>query len=143
MIVGVFDEGRIGGFERQHAMLCQMCAILESGAKHSLVWEWPLVGLSDPDARPDVQWSPAEASAVVAWHREAVALESAKMHLMLLTGKTTPKVKNELPSADDDNFQKQIRAVVKQQGQGGKGAAVVTSRCATPCSRPPGLRQKI
>ena len=101
-------------------MLCQMCAILESGAKHSLVWEWPLVGLSDPDARPDVQWSPAEASAVVAWHREAVALESAKMHLMLLTGKTTPKVKNELPSADDDNFQKQIRASWWQAARTGR-----------------------
>ena len=35
------DEERFGGFERQHVMLCQKHAILESGAKdngHDLVW---------------------------------------------------------------------------------------------------------
>ena len=41
MVAGALDEGRIGGFERQHAMLCQIYRILESGAKdsgHDLVW---------------------------------------------------------------------------------------------------------
>ena len=117
MVAGALDEGRIGGFERQHAMLCQIYRILESGAKdngHDLVWGWPLLGLSDPDARPDVHWSPAEASAVIAWHREAAALETAKKQLMTPIGKATPKVKSELSSDDDDNLQKQIRAVVKQ-----------------------------
>ena len=32
-----------------------------------------LLGLSDPDARSDVHWPPAEASAVIAWHKEAAA----------------------------------------------------------------------
>ena len=130
MVAGAFNEGRNGGFERQHAMLCQMYRILESGAKdngHDLVWGWPLLGLSDPDARPSVHWSPAKASAVIAWHREAAALERAKKQLMTPTGKATPKLKSEHPSDDDDNLQNQIRAVVKQtlqakqQGQGGKG----------------------
>ena len=69
MMAGALDEGRFGGFERQHVHV-----ILESGAKdngHDLVWGWP----SDPDARPDVHWSPAEASAVVAWHSNAQGQE--------------------------------------------------------------------
>ena len=97
-------------------MLCQIYRILICGAKdsgHDLVWGCPLLGLSDPNAQPDVHWSPAKASAVVAWHREAAALESAKEQLMTPIGKATPKVKNELSSVDD-SLQKQIRAVVKQ-----------------------------
>ena len=113
-------------------MLCQIYGILESAAKdsfHELVCG---VGrCSDcptPDAQPGVHWSPAEASAVVAWHREAAASESAKKQLMTPIGKATPKVKSELPSEDDDNLQKQVRAAVKealeakQQEQGIKGA---------------------
>ena len=41
MIAGNLDEGRIGGFQQQHAILCQT--------------------YSDPDPQPDVHWSPAEA----------------------------------------------------------------------------------
>ena len=66
------------------------------------------------DARPDVHWSPAEASAAVAWHRH---WSLAKKQLMTPIGKATPKVKNEL-SSDDDNLQKQFRAVVKQTPSG-------------------------
>ena len=75
-------------------------------------WRKSGVGLSvarTVRSRPDVHWSPAEASAVVAWHREADALESAKKQLMTPIGKATPKVKNELPSDDDDNLEMQIR----------------------------------
>ena len=69
-----------------------------------------------------------DASAVIAWHREAAALETAKEQLMTPIGKATPKVKSEHLSDDDDILQKQIRAVVKravqakQQGQWSKGA---------------------
>ena len=90
-------------------------------------WGWPLLGLSDPDARPNVHWSPAEASAVTAWCRRAAALGSSKKQLMTPDVKATPKFKSELPSDDDDNLQKQIRAAVKRalqaklQGQGIKG----------------------
>ena len=73
MVAGALDEGRIGGFERQHATLCQICGILESAAKdsgHDLAWRWPLLGLSDSDARPDVHWSPAEDSEVIAGQRK-------------------------------------------------------------------------
>ena len=48
------DEGRIGGLERQHAMVCQISRLLEFPAKdsgHDLAWGWPLLGLSDPNAR--------------------------------------------------------------------------------------------
>ena len=65
MVADTVDDGRIGGLERQNAVLCQICGILESAANdssHDLAWDWPLLGLSDPDARPDVHWSPIEAS---------------------------------------------------------------------------------
>ena len=35
MVAGAIDEGRSGGFERQHAMLCQIYGMLESAAKDS------------------------------------------------------------------------------------------------------------
>ena len=35
MVAGALNEGRIGGFERQHAMLYQIYRILESGAKET------------------------------------------------------------------------------------------------------------
>ena len=41
-----------------------------------------VLGLSDPDAGPEVHRPPAEASAVVAWHGEAAALEAAKKQHM-------------------------------------------------------------
>ena len=73
MVAGALDEGRIGGFERQHATLCQICGILESAAKdsgHDLAWTWPSLGLSDSDARPDVHWPPAQVSTVIAGQRK-------------------------------------------------------------------------
>ena len=47
MVAGVLDEGRIGGFERQHAMLCQIYRILEFGAKD----KWPRSGVGLAAAR--------------------------------------------------------------------------------------------
>ena len=73
---------------------------------HDLTWSWPLLGLPEY-TRPDVHWSPAEASAVIAWHREAAALETAKQQLMTPTGKAPPKVTSEHFSDDDDSFRKQ------------------------------------
>ena len=128
MVGGALDEGRIGALERQHAMLFQIYGIFGSAAKdsgHDLAWGWPLLGLSDPYAPPDVHWSPAEASAVIAWHREAATLESAKKQLMTPVGKATPKVKSELLSDDDDNLQKQIRAAVKQAPQAKQQGQVI------------------
>ena len=78
--------------------------------------QWPRLGVelavarTVRYARPDVHWSPAEAPAVIVWHREAAALETAKQQLMTPVGGS----KSELPSDDDDNLQKQIRAAVKQ-----------------------------
>ena len=115
------DDGRIGGFERQHAMLWQIYGVLESGAKdssHELTWAWPLLGLTNPDARPDVHWSPAEASAVIAWHREAAAPETAKRQLMALPEKAKPKAKAQVFFDDDGNIQNQVRAAVKEALQG-------------------------
>ena len=70
---------------------------------------------------------PLVARAVIAWHREAAALETAKKQLVTPIGKATPMIKS-LHLYDDDSLQKQIRAVVKQavqvkqQEQGSKGA---------------------
>ena len=49
MVTGALDEGRIGGFERHHAMFCQICGMLESAkdSGHDLTWIWPLLGLSE------------------------------------------------------------------------------------------------
>ena len=88
MVARALDDGRIGGFERQYATLRKICGILQSAAKdsaHDSTWEWLLLGPSDPDALPDVHWSPAEALAVIAWHREAAALETAKKQVMAPT----------------------------------------------------------
>ena len=48
---------------------------------------WPGSGPCS-DARPDVHWSPAEALAVIAWHREAAALETAKEQLLTPTAQS-------------------------------------------------------
>ena len=104
MVAGALDEGRIGGFEHQHAMLRQTHGILEPAAKDSghgvgRCSDWPTPTLDQMSiGRP---------------LREAAALETAKRHLMLPIGKATPKVKSEHLS-DDDSIQ------VKQQGQGAK-----------------------
>ena len=116
MVAAALDEGRIGGLEGQHPMLCQIYGILESAARdscHNFAWGCSLLGLSDPDARPDAQWTPAEASAVIAWQREAATLETAKKQLMTPIGKATTKVKRAHPSDDDDDdsVQKPIRSI--------------------------------
>ena len=61
MVAGALVEGRVGGFDRLHAMMCQIYRVLESATKgggHDETRAWPLLGLSDPDAHPDVHWPP-------------------------------------------------------------------------------------
>ena len=48
-VTGDLDEGRIGGFERQHATLSDL-------GDARACSKGQLLGLSDPDARPDVHW---------------------------------------------------------------------------------------
>ena len=116
------SEKSIGEFERQCAMLYQICGILEYAAKDKSRG-------SSVRPRPDVHMPPVEVSAVVAWHREA---------------------KNGNLSEDDhdNNLQKQTRAAAKpavhaeQQGQGSKGAKAQNGegrdprqiRAGSPCS---------
>ena len=118
MIAGALDEGRIGGFERQHAMLCQIYGVLESAAKDgNLELTW---GLADPDARPDVHWSPAEA--------RRRALETAKRQLSVLPGKAKSRGRAEALFEDDGNIQNHVGAAVKEalhakpQGPANQGA---------------------
>ena len=112
-------------------MCCQIDETLEFAAKDSgrdLTWWWPLFGLSDSDARPEVQCSTGHASAVITWHMQTAAVETAKKQLMPTIGKATAKVKSGQLSDDDDNLQKQVRAAVtqaiqaKKQGERSKGA---------------------
>ena len=87
-------EGSIRGVDRQHALVCQIFGILQSAAKdngHDLAGSSPLLGLPGPDPRPNVLWSPAEASAVDARHREAGAPEATKKQLMAPTEGERPK----------------------------------------------------
>ena len=91
-----------------------MCHIRSEGWRPRFDLGWRLRGRSDPDARPDIKWSPAEAPAVIAWHREAAALEAAKKQVMTTLGKGSPKASFESPADDDDSVQKQIRSAVKQ-----------------------------
>ena len=81
MVAAALDEGRAGSLERQQAMLCQIYTVCESAAKdpsHDLAWGWPVLGIRDPDGRAQPGWAPAESAAVIAFHRENAALESAK-----------------------------------------------------------------
>ena len=51
IVAEALDEGRIGGLERQHAMLCQIYGILESAAKdsgHDLTCDWLLTSIGHP-----------------------------------------------------------------------------------------------
>ena len=75
---------------------------------HELVGSSPLLGLSGPDARPNVLWSPAEASAVDAQHR-ASAPEATEIQLMAPTGGRTSQTKSDNLSYDHhgDNLRKQ------------------------------------
>ena len=67
------------------------CATLSDLQDARVCSKGHLHGLSDPDARPDVHWLPAEASAVIAWHREAAALKVArKQHSELALARAVP-----------------------------------------------------
>ena len=74
----------------------------------------PLLGLSDPDAPPGIHSSPAEASAVSAWHRKTAALETGKLQLIIPIGWAPPKVKSEHCPDGGGSLQKHTRAAVKQ-----------------------------
>ena len=123
---GGVDAGRIGGFERQQALMCQIRGILDSAAKdsgHDLTLGWALVCLSIPDARPDVQWSPADASAVIAWYREAAALGMAKKQLVAPTGTGTPKVKSENLLGERKKSSKSSSRVGREEEEAKEGGA--------------------
>ena len=65
MVAGALEEGTTGGVECQHAIVVpdlldtRVCS-KEQRPRSGM--GWPLLGLSDPDAQPDVHGSPAEAS---------------------------------------------------------------------------------
>ena len=84
LLAAALDEGRTGSLERQQALLCQMYTVCESAAKdpsHDLAWGWPVLSIRDPKGRAQPGWLPAESAAVIAFHRENAALESAKKAL--------------------------------------------------------------
>ena len=86
MVAAALDEGRAGSLERQQAMLCQIYTVFESAAKdpsHDSAWGWPVLGIRDPEGKAQPGWAPAESAAVIAFHRENAALESAKKLLTL------------------------------------------------------------
>ena len=75
------DEGRLGGFERQHALLCQIHGMLESAAKD---------GSDCPTPTPD-QTSIGSCRSFSRWHREAAAVETArKQHRELALVRAVP-----------------------------------------------------
>ena len=113
MVAGALDGGRIGGFERQHAMLCQICRILEPGAKdngHDLVWGWPLLGLSD--ARPDVHWSSAEH-----WQGNAQCQERAPLRRRRQFAKTDSRRGKADPSSETARTGRQGRKGQRRRGK--------------------------
>ena len=113
MVAGALDEGRIGGFERQHAMLCQIYKILESGAKdngHDLVWGWPLSDLSD--ARLDVHWSPAEH-----WQGNAQSQERALLRRRRQFAKADSRRGKADPSGETARTGRQGRKSQRRRGK--------------------------
>ena len=99
MAPGAFDEGSEGSNDSTQCD-AKMFEAFESAARdcgHDLTGGWPLLGLSGPNARADLRWSPAEASAVISWLREAAALETAKKQLEMIFAKGAPKIKSDGP----------------------------------------------
>ena len=81
MTAAALDEGRSGNLQRQSALLHHIHAVLESAARdpaHEMQWRWPILGIQDPDGLALVPRAPAEQSAVVAYHKERMALEAAR-----------------------------------------------------------------
>ena len=85
-----------------HTMWYRVHGLLGTTANdsgHDLTRGWLELGLSVPDARPDVHWTPVEASSVIARHEEAAAFDAAKSQLKssrtstLLTTTTARKSK--------------------------------------------------
>ena len=113
MVAAALDEGRSGCLQRQQALLCQMYTVCESAAKDLRHDDLAVLGIRDPDLRAQPGWAPAESAAVIAFHRENAALESAKKL------RTAPK-KNE--KAMEDDGEGQVRALPKAAAnQKGKG----------------------
>lgn len=77
------DTGRVGSYEEMAAYFHQLYRVLEAAAKdggaHDLAWGWPVLGVPDPDEpRGQPGWSPAEAVALNAFHREQHALHQVR-----------------------------------------------------------------
>ena len=110
---GALDEGRIGGFERQHAMMCMGYSCPQRRTLTTILLEGGPCWVSPTP-------TPGQTSLVtlrsLGSHRLAHRSGRvcvAKKQSTTPIGKGTPKVKSENLS-DDDSLQKQIRAAVKQ-----------------------------
>ena len=74
------DEGKSGNLQRQNALLHHMYVFRESASQdpsHETEWGWPILGIQDPEGRLLPPWA-SEQSAVVACHKERVALDAAR-----------------------------------------------------------------
>ena len=63
MTAAALDEGRSGNLQRQSALLHHIYAVLESAAHdpaHEMQWDWPILGIKDPDGPALAFLAPAE-----------------------------------------------------------------------------------
>ena len=113
MVAAALVEGRARSLERQQALLCQIYTVCESAARDPsqvLAWGWPVLGIWDPEGRAQPGGAPAESAAVVAFHRENGALESAKKLLV-------PTKRSEKASEDEGTSAARAAA---EEAMGGK-----------------------
>ena len=111
-VTGDLDEGRIGGFERQHAILYHIYGMLESATEGQLF---------GPTPKPDRTSAgcPPEVSAVIAWHREAAALETAKkQHRELAFARAVPAWRSTRRACDGTSHSSQATRTGEQRRKG-------------------------
>ena len=81
MTAAALGEGRSGSLQHQSALLHHIHAVQESAAQdpsREMEWGWPILVIQDPEGPCLAPWVPEEQSAVVAYHKERVALDAAR-----------------------------------------------------------------
>jgi hypothetical protein len=81
ILAAALDEGRTRGGLHQHAFLYHAYRVVEGAVNsdgHDLGWAWPLLGIEDPGGRPLGGLAPVEAAGLAAYHRDRIALDTAR-----------------------------------------------------------------
>ena len=126
MTAAALDEGKSGNLQRQNALLHHIYAVLESASQdpsHETEWGWPILGIQDPEGRLLPPGPPAEQSAVVAYHKERVALDAARKSMG-----ASASTASETSASVAAHFEKEIQAEFERRQREGWHELDVISR---------------